>query len=196
MRFTILCVFALLLPSLATAQSVTKAVQLVGFSSETLPGDLGMFDMTLQCQANFPASRMCTSEEALATFVAPPQNLGVQAWIQPSLKPVATAGTGATVTADASGLVVLFAGDLSCHGWRRSSGSKGLTISQTGRFEAFGCNELHSIACCSLIPVPEPPLSLLQGGAAAGLGAIAAKKRLRGQAVKNEPAQETRLAGR
>jgi hypothetical protein len=69
---------------------------LVGFTSATTTGGAGIFAMTALCQAEFPASRMCTSAEVLATQKLPTlPGRNVHAWVQPTFVPVgAGAATG------------------------------------------------------------------------------------------------------
>ena len=46
---------------------IHNAVQLVGFSTATVTGDAGVLGMLDACHQDFPASRMCSSEEIVKT---------------------------------------------------------------------------------------------------------------------------------
>lgn len=43
--------------------NVPKSVQLVGFTSATYSGGLGIIEYARHCQQEFPNSRMCTTQE-------------------------------------------------------------------------------------------------------------------------------------
>ena len=49
-------------------------------------------------------------------------------------------------------------------------------FSNTLSVAAQQCNTERHVACCSLLAVPEPSTTLLQGAAAATLGTLAAKR--------------------
>ena len=171
-----LAALLLALPLAAQAQT-SKAFQFVGNTTETLRGDTGILGMTRACQAEYPASKMCTSEEYAQTvkMPAPLSDPDARAWIRPSFKP-----TGSSGVQDVSG-VNAAASDLTCLGWRSSdSGVNGLVVLSRGSFWTSRCNETRPATCCALIPVPEPPTSMLNGTAAASLASLAF---LRGAAV-------------
>jgi hypothetical protein len=117
--------------------------QLVGFTSATYPGAMGgNFGVTRKCQLEFPNSRMCSIEEAVAT-TSIPSGLSGRAW------------THAQATAE----VVIFAGaptsqSTNCFGWR--SGLHSLTgnvVSDEGTADVISdCNRERPIACCALVP--------------------------------------------
>ncbi|MDJ0866557.1 MAG: hypothetical protein QNK03_10645 [Myxococcota bacterium] len=164
---------ALTLAGPAAAQAV-KAFQLVGFTSATRNGGKGVVDFTRTCQLEFEASRMCTSTEVMQTVDFP--ELTSNAWVRPVFSPLTGGATNLTVL-DASGVMSGDDGDLSCSGWRRNaSDASGLTVDKDGLFEARACNEGRRIACCALIPVPEPSMSMLQGAAATTLAATSILK--------------------
>ena len=166
----------------AAAQVCSKQFQLVGFSSSTLNGNEGVFGMTKACQDDFPESRMCTSEEVMNTVTIPTVN-GNNAWVRPSLQPIATGAGGAAVVGDISGRDTGISGgsdpgDLSCRGWTDNS-FKGLTVNNTGGFSPQPCTARRPVACCSLIRVPEPPAAALHGGAVAAIASLAAAWKIR-----------------
>ena len=78
--------------------------QLVGFtSSSALPADTGVLGFTLECQKEFPESRMCTSEEVMET-TAVPSSLQFTAWLRPSFAPIGIVDSRFFGTRDASGV--------------------------------------------------------------------------------------------
>lgn len=170
------------LPERARAQTCSKQFQLVGFSSQTVNGNAGVFRMTSACQQSFEASRMCTSEEVMNTVTIP--TLTAQnAWVRPALKPIGTGG--GAVLADASGSdsadgnANSLPADLTCRGWTRTDDYKGLTVNDDGGFLPQSCSGSRPVACCSLIRVPEPPMAAIQGGAVAALASLARARKAR-----------------
>ena len=115
---------------------------LVGFTSGTLSGDIGVLAMTKLCQADFPASRMCSSAEVLATQTIPSLPKGPGGWVQPSLVPNGMGGLDVSGTASASPW------DLSCSGWSQASGT-GLVVDGSGRFTRESCSATRHVACCA-----------------------------------------------
>ncbi len=117
--------------------------QLVGFTSATYTGAMGgNFGVTRKCQLEFPNSRMCSIEEAVAT-TSIPSGLSGHAW---------THAQGAVG-------VVIFAGDPvsqsnNCFGWRSSLHTfTGNVISDEGAADVISdCDRAHPIACCALVP--------------------------------------------
>jgi hypothetical protein len=151
----------------AGAQTV-KAFQLVGFTSGGLPADTGVIGFTEACQAEFETSRMCTDAEVAQT-VDIPALPSATAWVMP-----------------------VFLGDgtlqFACLGWTSiTSGENGIGVDNRGRFEIARCDGIKRVACCSLLAVPEPSLSLLQGTAAATLGTLAAKRTSRSTSSTEPP---------
>ena len=117
--------------------------QLVGFTSATYPGAMGgNFGVTQKCQLEFPNSRMCSIEEAVAT-TSIPSGLSGRAWSHAQ----GVAG------------VVIFAGNPvaqgnNCFSWRSSIPTQsGNVISDEGVADVIsGCDREHPIACCALVP--------------------------------------------
>ena len=73
--------------------------QLVGFSQQGGPGATGVLQLTSYCQASYPASRICTTEEVVKSVTFPavtssPSNPGPSAWVAPT----AIAGRGSSMT--------------------------------------------------------------------------------------------------
>ncbi len=156
----------------AGAQTCTKQFQLVGFTAGDLPSDTGVLGFTQACQAEFPASRMCSSVEVMQTVDMPVLPESTKAWVRPTFRP---GGNGPLL--DASGTESQSSLTLSCRGWAYTgNGYAGLAVDGNGRFDSEGCINSFPVACCSLLAVPEPSMSLLQGAAAATLGTLAAKR--------------------
>ena len=117
--------------------------QLVGFTSATYTGTMGgNFGVTQKCQLDFPNSRMCSIEEAVAT-TSIPSGLSGRAWSHAQ----GVAG------------VVIFAGNPvaqgnNCFSWRSSIPTQsGNVISDEGVADVIsGCDREHPIACCALVP--------------------------------------------
>lgn len=115
--------------------SVAKRFQLVGFTTETFLGDAGVFTFALACQTEFPASRMCASEEVLDTVVIP-EISAERAWVHPE---------GSTAPPL----------EQSCYGWSwadAGSTNDGLVVTEVGSFTYARCNEESAVACCALRP--------------------------------------------
>lgn len=169
--------FVVLLISLglATSAHAEKRFQLVGFTTSTSTGGVGVLGFTQACQAQFEASRMCTSSEVIGTVKLPAALPEGSAWVHPDFRPVATGTSSVTTTLDASGLESP-GGDaqrLSCIGWSANGGGGyGLAVTSSGRFRAEPCQTTQPVACCALILVPEPPLSLIEPTAAASLASV------------------------
>ena len=118
--------------------------ELVGFTSDTFQGDQGVLGFTLACQAEFPGSRMCDTQEIFKTVNVPPGLVG-DAWVNPVLRPLASTST---VSLDISG-VANSPGSHTCYGWATTS-STGLTVGVGGQIGPFSnCNTLHSVSCCA-----------------------------------------------
>ena len=129
--------------------------QLVGFTTTTYLGDVGLFAFSRGCHAEFPHSRMCRSKEVVET-VTISSGLATTAWLQPSV--VAGGIGGATFPPlrkfmDASGV----AGrddSFSCGPgptWSLTTGS-GLAVDFEGRFGFQPCSVAQAVACCALVP--------------------------------------------
>ncbi len=73
------------LATTATAQTLVPRVELVGFTTAIFKGGTigGVFPATLQCQAEFPGSRICSEQEIINTVNVPVGLVG-SAWVGPS----------------------------------------------------------------------------------------------------------------
>ena len=128
--------------------------QLVGFTAATFTGGQGVLGFTRACQAEFPGSRMCESQEILATTQLP-STLSGNAWVQPS---IVSEAAGAVV--DASG-AQQSAMEMTCFGWSHNlAGAGGLLVDAAGRFTPSRhlppagalCDTAHAVSCCAAVP--------------------------------------------
>jgi hypothetical protein len=157
----------------AAAQDTCTPFQLVGFTAATFVGATGVLGFTLACQQEFALSRMCTSEEIVNTQTVP-TSLAGSAWVRPSFRALAYAGTS-TKFMDESGLGE-YAQTGTCYGWSSANGGGGLALDSSGSFSIhYDCDLPLSVACCAPVPiaVPEPSAMLMQGSGIAGLLALA-----------------------
>jgi hypothetical protein len=125
--------------------ALSPRFQLIGFTSTLHLGDTGVLGFTLACQAEFPGSRMCTSQEVMET-TSLPESLAGDAWV----RPVVTGDKYGAI--DASGVR---AEDLSCSGWSNANGSTaaGLIVSESGSIRVTpGCEDPRAVSCCWLLP--------------------------------------------
>ena len=164
MRSVVLLVSCLFLALPASAQQVCSDFELVGFTSTTHLGDVGVLGATLACQDDYIDSRMCTSVEVMNT-VNVPLGLTGSAWVRPVFVPPAMNG-GSSVqhamsSTDASGAIApddtrARSYNLSCSGWGTSSSLRtGLSVDSTGAFGVSNeCENLLSVACCAAPPSP------------------------------------------
>jgi hypothetical protein len=122
--------------------------QLVGFTSASFDGNEGVLGFTAACQAEFRASRMCSSQEVLESVSLP--DLAGSAWVRPHI-----VGGGPGGNVDASGIQGL-SQTLTCESWTSnrpfaSGGYQGLSINAAGGFVAESCDEFLAVACCAVV---------------------------------------------
>lgn len=126
---------------------LAEARSYVGATTRTVAGNSGFAALSRLCDARFPASRMCTSAEYLASLhpAKSPKGHG-PAWIQAS--PTTWGGTvnGVEGSMDISG-VRLGPGYMNCFGWNNAA-VNGLTVSGSGQFEEMVCSQVLPVACC------------------------------------------------
>jgi hypothetical protein len=117
----------------------------VGFTEAEQPGNVRMFGLTRACQAEFPGSRVCSSQEVLQT-TAIPNGLEGDAWVRPAL-----VGTIDRSVVDASGLVLLGGPASNCDQWTGKA-STGIVVDGDGAFHSGSqarCSDPHPVACCA-----------------------------------------------
>ncbi len=154
MRPAILACLLVAIPLVPTATNAQINVPHVflGFTTATFDGGQGIFTYHAACAAEFPNSRMCTSQEIL-TSPTTPTGLAGDAWVQPSFVP-------GVQSADACGVESSSSVFFTCRGWSFSASGSGLTVDASGRFGGVGvaiCDVARSISCCG------PPISVSQG---------------------------------
>lgn len=126
---------------------------LVGFTAATTTGDAGILRMTAMCQAEFPASRMCTSAEVLATQKVPELPDG-NAWVMPTFAPTLSRDLAIPDSeprsVDVSGISG-YPETFTCWAWTRTN-SAGLRVDREGRFGPDFCSSNLRVACCAAQP--------------------------------------------
>lgn len=139
----------LVLAQAAYAQVNIESV-VVGFTSATLPGTAGVFARTAACQAEFPNTRQCTSQEVLLSRRVPAGLTGT-AWVQP----IITASNN-NYPFDVSGVYLTSP----CGGAYAF-----MSVSASGTLSLEYCGEIRAVACCGL-PVDPAQGDLDQDGSA------------------------------
>lgn len=130
--------------------SPTLRVQLVGFTGTQHLGDTGVLGFTLACQAEFPGSRMCTSQEVMETTIVPISLTG-EAWVRPAFN--GFAGTySERFVLDASGRNGSSGFSISCQSWTNAGGGEGLRVNSSGGFDVVACSQPHAVSCCAPLP--------------------------------------------
>ena len=150
MRYLAILVLLFALP--ASAQETTSGFELVGFTSSTHLGDVGVLGATLACQVEFTDSRMCNSVEVMQTIDVP-SGLAGDAWVRSIL---GQKGTGDGAYDVPSGVVDDFI-NLTCAGWTTADPAVGepdfgLVVSAAGGFTAESCADPRPVACCAAAP--------------------------------------------
>lgn len=122
--------------------------QLAGFTSTLHLGDTGVLGLTLACQAEFPGSRMCTSEEVMET-TSVPATLSGEAWVRPVY---GAAMDDYRFLETASGHLGYPGNSLACRGWTMGN-ETGLFLDAAGRLFGSGqCSQPRAVSCCALLP--------------------------------------------
>lgn len=122
-------------PIAPTVTFRSDEMQLVGFTRVHVAGNEGVLNMSIACQREFRASRMCTVNEVNRSLYIPEALGGGYAWVQ-------------SVASDAVDP------QLNCHGWMSSSVEHHGTSIELG--ECYGgmamttCNSRLAVACCAL----------------------------------------------
>ena len=130
------------------AQAALQKLDLVGFTAAVIEG-LGPLAFTQTCQAEFPGSRWCSSEEILSTRNVPDLSTAGsdQAWTRPS---IIGGPNAAGEVLDASGVPGALPSTLSCTGYNAPDTSA-LTALVRGGFSTDPCSVRHSVACCAVV---------------------------------------------
>ena len=135
---------------LAILSNTTMAGSFLGFSSDTVQGDAGLFGMNQACVNEFGAeAKFCSSKDIILSPSLTAQT--GTAWVRPII--VATgqqnAADGFLSVIDYSGLKVNN-NNLSCNGWSVTiTPFTGLTIRGANLGFLFGnCTAFNRVACC------------------------------------------------
>ncbi|MDH3626615.1 MAG: hypothetical protein OEV00_09075 [Acidobacteriota bacterium] len=122
-------------------------MQLVGFSTKSFAGNVGVLTMSSACQETFAASRVCTVDEIRMSVNIPSALFlgGDSAWTQNMAK---------------AGSLFLNEPDLNCSGWMSNDHMDyGTTINLGACFGGIKTERCHierAVACCSMkVPVAE-----------------------------------------
>ncbi len=150
---TRIAVFGILLLSASLAASTgaiaeTSNIQLVGFTTATATGDAGILTFHKLCFAEFPGSRMCTSDEIVAT-IDPPLTAGTEyAWVHSVL--VASLASRSSVF-DSLGIEyeLGFNHRPNCAGWAYTGPFGPVIATDSGSATVHACTEANRIACCA-----------------------------------------------
>ena len=128
----------------------TPHVQLVGFTSTTQNGGLGLFEFARLFQLEFPNSIMCTTQEAANSINIPTGLPAGNAWVRPVLQ--STGGDSDRAFDLTTGLTGFANHSLNCDFWSSSSlsnPSMGTIIRNSGGFSVSPCNADLHISCCA-----------------------------------------------
>ncbi|GAA5186010.1 hypothetical protein [Ferrimonas gelatinilytica] len=127
----------------AQQQPVTNS-QFIGVSSSMVAGNIGVLEMTKQCQIDYPASRVCNTLEIVRTVEIPEVPEGYY-WVKPVMSGAGTglSSTSSLATFDLGSGITSANQGLSC-----DNGNSGIRVSQTGRFLTANCTTEFAIACC------------------------------------------------
>jgi hypothetical protein len=123
-------------------------LQFVGNSTGTIDGAQGLRTMTELCQADFPASRMCTTEEYAKTYVLPqPIPDTTYAWL--AATNLSWTPTGRVRDRFATSITDNSEPQLTCTNWSFNSfDSRGLSVSGIGKFGKSTCEIPLPVSCC------------------------------------------------
>ncbi len=171
MRVRVLLTAVALVAAVPASAQVNIESVLVGFTSSALQASAGYLAMSAACQAEFAATRMCSTQEILETRRIP-SGLDGPAWVRPKLAVTGNQGVGLDVT----GTPV----------YKACTSAPGvlMTVSATGVFSPFeNCPGAQMpVACCGL-PIDPAQGDLDQDGAATALDATIFRRMLAGQPV-------------
>ncbi len=133
------------------AQSATR--QLVGFTNATATGDAGLLVMDRSCYLEFPHSRMCTTDEIVAT-IDPPLTAGREyAWAHSVL--VASLASRSSVF-DSVGIEYELGSNHrpNCAGWAYTGTFGPVIATDSGSASIRPCSDPRRVACCGFKESP------------------------------------------
>ena len=123
----------------ASSSVIGSGFQLVGFTTQTFDGSRGILNLTLACQNEIPASRICTADDVRLTINVPQAPGAGFAWIDvpPSRELQRTRVDEAA----------------NCRGWRSSaSADSGMAMDLDAAYGSFvhrTCDQALRVACCA-----------------------------------------------
>jgi hypothetical protein len=119
----------------------------IGITNAVADGNTGFLGMSGLCQAEFPGSHFCTTQEIMESPSLP--DVASPSWVHPVYSAVVDIQEQGEVLVDVSG-VFDNPGGLSCEGWNNNSGAPGVTgMIQTGMsFARTNCNTQNPVSCC------------------------------------------------
>ena len=136
--------------------------QFVGFSAGASRGSSGVLELSTLCQATYPGSRMCTSEEVAKSVTFPAfTSSGVNPIHRGWVMPTSIGGRGMNFGYDITTGLQTDTQNLTCNGWAGTgsssslSGATGLTVTDRGQFRVEVCSNAAKVACCAPIKVEE-----------------------------------------
>lgn len=125
----------------------TPEFQLVGFSTATATGDAGILGLNKLCHNEFPGSRLCVSDEVIATVNPTLEVTREYAWVHSKL---VVSLSAAQNVYDATGKALSVPGHSpNCEGWSYQA-TWGMTITtDSGAAINRLCSESNRVACCA-----------------------------------------------
>ena len=124
-------------------QASSSSMQLVGFTSGTYTGGLGLLEFARLCQQEFPGSRMCTTKEVADSANIPTGIPTGNAWVRPLIL------RGDLVYDLTTGFSTTQSANMTCRFWTDNATYNGMVVSHTGGFGSIGCDINNHIACCA-----------------------------------------------
>lgn len=123
-----------------------EPLEYIGVTTAKYSGNTGLLGFHEACDAEFPDSQFCTTEDILRSGTVPPGSTSTRQWVHPTL----LFGLG-TLAVDISSVTSADPyGVLTCQGWTTNVGSfSGTIINQGGgAITNFPCSASLSVACC------------------------------------------------
>jgi hypothetical protein len=122
---------------------IGNGFQLVGFTTETFDGTRGILNLTLACQEEFPASRICSADDIRTTVNVPPAPGVGSAWIDVPRGSIDVSRSSVRATLDDTS---------NCRGWRSSASTdSGMAIDLEAAYGSLvrrTCDQRLRVACC------------------------------------------------
>ena len=132
-------------PRDVTAQEVPE--ELVGFTSSTATGSVGLAHLHELCDSEFTGTRMCTTAEIVAT-VNPPLTIDSNyAWVHTT---IVASSNYANSLFDATGKLLSLDQGVApnCDGWSYANTVTVAITTDTGAAHLRSCADANLVACC------------------------------------------------